>query len=110
MGVWYEDYLKAWNDHDADAIAAWVTEDVEFEDVGLGHRLHGRAAVHASALEMFPQMGDMRIDFVGGSEFGDSYYYEWIMQPMAARGVSVGQRRDGLVTHNRDYWCMPPQH
>ncbi len=107
MATWYEDYLHAWNERDAERVASFFAEELDFEDVGLGHTLTTRAEMRASAVSMFEQMGDMRLGYVGGHELGDRYYYEWTMEPMGGRGVSVGQRRDGLVIHNRDYWCMP---
>ncbi|MDO8389454.1 MAG: nuclear transport factor 2 family protein [Actinomycetota bacterium] len=110
MSNWYEDYLAAWNRRDADGVAAFFAEHTDFEDVGLAHRISSRAAMRASAVEMFTQMADMRLDYVGGSEFGDSYYHEWTMHPLSMRGVSVGRRTNGLVTYNRDYWRMPTAH
>ena len=110
MSNWYQGYLQAWNDRDADGVAAVFAESCDFEDVGLAHKVTSRADMHATALAMFAKMGDMRLGYVGGSEVGDSYYYEWTMEPMGGRGVSVGRRVDGLITYNRDYWCMPAAH
>jgi hypothetical protein len=104
VSVWFEEYLAAWATNDAQQVADWVTDDVEFEDVGAGHRFVGRDRMARFAAKSFELVPDATFDFVGGTELGDSYYYEWIMQPMGVRGVSVGERRDGKIAKNRDYW------
>jgi hypothetical protein len=34
---------------------------------------------------------------------GDTYWAEWIMQPMGV-AASVNKTRDGKISENRDYW------
>jgi hypothetical protein len=102
--VWYEGYLDSWGTGDVDKVTAWVTDDVEFEDVGAGHKLTGKDRMAKFVAKSFELVPGATFDFVGGVELGDSYYYEWVMQPMGVRGVSVGQRRDGKMASNRDYW------
>jgi hypothetical protein len=41
---WVERYFTAWNGTDPDAFVAFLTDDVEMEDVTAGHLSHGRAA------------------------------------------------------------------
>ena len=104
MGVWFEEYLNSWTTGDPQQVAAWVTEDVEFEDVGAGHKLVGRDAMARFAAKSFELVPGCSFDFLGGAQMGDDYHYEWLMQPMGLRGVSVGQVRDGKIAWNRDYW------
>lgn len=103
-GAWFRSYLDAWATGDPLQVAAWVTEDVEFEDVGAGHTLVGRERMARFAAKSFELVPGSTFEFVGGAEQGDDYHYEWVMQPMGLRGVSVGRRRDGLIAWNRDYW------
>src|SRR3954463_5296195 len=45
-------YLAAWSSHDGAAVAAFMADDVDFEDVPLGERLQGSSAV-AQFVERF---------------------------------------------------------
>jgi ketosteroid isomerase-like protein len=104
MSTWFEEYLAAWDSRDISRVADWVTDDIAFEDVGAGHKATGRQAFARFAAASFKAVPHARFDFVAGAEFGDAYFIEWVMQPMALRGVSVGRRRDGKIAENRDYW------
>lgn len=102
--MWFEDYLDSWASGDVSKVTDWVTDDVEFEDVGAGHRLTGKERMTKFVAASFKAVPDAFFELVGGEELGDAYYYEWVMQPMGVRGVSVGRRRDGKIAANRDYW------
>jgi len=104
MATWFEEYLASWESGEVANVTAWVTDDVAFEDVGAGHKLNGKTAMAAFVLASFKAVPDARFDFVGGAELGDSYFMEWVMQPVGIRGVSVGTRRGGKIATNRDYW------
>jgi ketosteroid isomerase-like protein len=102
--MWFKEYLDSWGTKDVDRVTDWVTDDVEFEDVGAGHKVTGKDKVAKFVAASFAAVPDATFDFVGGEELGDAYYMEWVMQPMGIRGVSVGRRRDGKIAVNRDYW------
>jgi len=104
MTTWFEDYLKSWETNDPDQVAAFVCDDVEFEDVGAGHRLTGRQHMVKFAAKSFELVRGATFDYVGGEQLGDHYHFEWVMQPMGVRGVSVGKLRDGKIAWQRDYW------
>jgi ketosteroid isomerase-like protein len=104
MPMWFKEYLDTWGSGDVSKVTEWVTDDVDFEDVGAGHKLTGKDAMAKFVAVSFKKVPGATFDFVGGEELGDSYYYEWVMQPMGVRGVSVGKRRDGKIAENRDYW------
>lgn len=104
MSVWFEEYLGAWATGDVDKVVAWVTDDVEFEDVGAGHKVVGKDRMAKFVARSFKVVPGAHFDFIGGADLGDHYAYEWVMQPMGVRGVSVGRRRDGKIADNRDYW------
>lgn len=122
--MWIDDYLAAWNDHDADAVTDFMTDDVVYIDHALGEQFKGVAAVKA---------------FVDGVEIGlssdyrftlgqvivtdESYSFEWTMSGTNDRpdderglpatgmhfevpGVSIGMLRNGKIEENHDYWNM----
>jgi uncharacterized protein (TIGR02246 family) len=48
MGAdWVEGYLDAWNSHDGSQVAAFMAEDVKYEDLSSGAVHHGRDGVRA---------------------------------------------------------------
>jgi hypothetical protein len=104
MASWFEKYLSAWESGVVERVTEWVTDDIVFEDVGTGHKVNGKSAMAAFVATSFKAVPGARFDFVGGAELGDSYYMEWVMQPMGVRGASVGTRREGKIAANRDYW------
>src|ERR687885_1291322 len=55
-------YLAAWNDHDADAMAELVTDDVVWEDPALPATAHGPAAVQDFMREAWVAFPDLRFD------------------------------------------------
>jgi ketosteroid isomerase-like protein len=101
---WYRSYLDAWGAADVEAVLALVTDDVDFADVGAGHAFVGKDKMKRFVSKSFELVPGVTFDLVDGAEHGDVYYYEWIMQPMGVRGVSVGRTRDGKMAKNRDYW------
>ena len=104
MATWIEDYLGAWGGTDVEKVVEWMTDDVDFEDVTMGHRNQGKDKVRRFVAACFEQVPDARYEVIGTAEQGDSYWVEWIMQPMGVRGASVGRTRDGKIAYNRDYW------
>lgn len=104
MASWFEAYLTSWESNDAEAVAAFACDDVEFEDVGAGHRFVGRDRLAKFAAKSFQLVPGATFDFVGGAQLGDDYHFEWVMQPMGVRGASVGCLRDGKIAWQRDYW------
>jgi uncharacterized protein (TIGR02246 family) len=97
-------YFAAWNGTDPDAVAAFVTDDVEFEDVGAGHRCSGRRQFRRFVEICHERVPDARYEVVDSRMSGDTYWVEWVMQPMGVRGASVGTLREGRIAANRDYW------
>jgi hypothetical protein len=104
MSTWYEDYLEAWNTEEVSKVMAWIADDIVYEDTTVGHVADGLKAMTKFVEQSFVVAPGARFEFVKGADNGSEYFIEWIMQPMDVRGVSVGTRRDGLITKNRDYW------
>jgi uncharacterized protein (TIGR02246 family) len=101
------DYFAAWSGKDAEAVAAFVTDDVEFEDVGAGHRSSGRDQFRTFVEICYERVPQARYEVVDSRLVEDTYWVEWVMQPMGLRGASVGTVRDGRIAANRDYWAKP---
>ena len=101
---WFEEYLAAWNDHDADRVAAWFADDAVLEDTTLGYRVEGRSAIGRFAARSFRRVPDFRFEFVEGFDDGRRYAMRWVMQPGGVPGASYGSLRDGRIEAHRDYW------
>jgi ketosteroid isomerase-like protein len=104
MSTWYEEYLASWDSLDIDAVLAWFTDDIVYEDTTIGHSARGASQMRKFVAASFRNVPDAQFEFVRGFDLGDGYAIEWIMQPMGVRGASVGKRRDGKICENRDYW------
>ena len=104
MATWFEEYLGAWASEEVDQVMAWMADDIEFEDTTAGYKAKGTEQMTKFVLGSFKAVPGSTFEFVKGADIGDDYYIEWIMQPMGVRGVSVGTRRDGRISANRDYW------
>jgi uncharacterized protein (TIGR02246 family) len=106
MSEWVSEYFDAWNGTDADAVVAFMTEDVEMEDVTAGHLSHGRDAARTFFEVCLEKVPGARYEVVASRTLGDAYWVEWIMhvKAIAVRGSSVGLLRDGKIAMNHDYW------
>jgi uncharacterized protein (TIGR02246 family) len=101
---WIEQYFAAWAGTDPDAVVAFMTDDVEFEDVTAGHKNVGKERVRRFVRACHEQVPGMHYEVVTSEIFADSYFVEWVMQPAGLRGASVGKLRDGKIARNHDYW------
>ena len=123
MGAeWVDDYLAAWNSYDGEAVAAFMAEDVTYEDLSSGAVYEGRAAVRTYVAGTYGFSSDYRFIVVSAQADGDRYAIEWEMlgsntgpsggfpatgKPYRIRGVSIGTvDAGGLIVHNRDYWNL----
>jgi ketosteroid isomerase-like protein len=104
MTTWFEQYLACWDNHDVEGVLAWMTDDALYEDVTLGHAARGRDGLRRFVEASFANVPQAKMDFVGGFDDGESYAFQWVMQPMGVRGASVGRLRDGKIVENHDYW------
>ncbi len=72
-------YGKAWNDHDADAIAALHTEDTRFCTHGVSETVKGRAAMRTAAAETFERLPEFASE-ARKVLFGDDHWVlEWTL-------------------------------
>ena len=104
MSNFFADYLASWDTNDPDAVLAFFTDDIEYEDTTIGHGASGLKQMRRFVQASFDNVPDASFDYVDHHSTGDAYAIEWVMQPMNVRGVSVGKLRDGKICENRDYW------
>jgi steroid delta-isomerase-like uncharacterized protein len=71
------DYLGAWNRRDADAIAAFFTEDAVYEDRGAGTVARGRDQIRAHAARVHAGFPDLHFELVRAAHGDDFTAGEW---------------------------------
>jgi steroid delta-isomerase-like uncharacterized protein len=122
---WMLAYLDAWNSHDPEKVLACMTDDVVFDDKGLGERLEGTVEVRAMLEALTETMSsDYRLDWgdlVVGTD--DLWAGEWTMwgtndredktrglpntgRAFRIQGLSIGRLRNGKVAEEHLYWNM----
>ncbi len=122
MTGWMQDYLDAWNSHDAAKVVAFMADDATYEDLALGQLHEGHAAISAFVDEAEQFSKDYQFTSISEHASGDRYVFEWEMfgtntgeagglpatnRPYRIRGVSVGWLdTSGKIETNRDYWNM----
>lgn len=116
-------FLDAWNRRDGAAVAALLTDDVEYADLALGAHLSGASAVGAFAVSMSSTFStDAAFTLHSVLVDGPNYAYEWTLRgtndvggaggmpatgaSFVLEGVSVGTVRDGRIARNRDHWDL----
>jgi ketosteroid isomerase-like protein len=104
MSNFFEHYLASWETLDVEAVMAFFTDDIVYEDTTIGHGATGAKQMRRFIEGSFRNVPDARFDYVGSHSTGEEYAIEWVMQPMDVRGVSIGALRDGKICANRDYW------
>ena len=119
---WVGRYLDAWNTHDGSAVAAFMAEDVTYEDLAQGAVYRGRDGVagYVGATDVWSS--DYRFVVVTAQSDGAAYAIEWEMlgtdtgevggaaptgKPYRIRGASIGTLDgDGRIVTNRDYFNL----
>ncbi len=105
-------FNEAFNRHDADALAAWLTDDTVFEDTSPapdGQRIEGKTAVVAFWRTSFARNADAVFEAEDVIVSGDRAVVRWVYrklrngQPWHLRGVDVFTVRDGKVAAKLAY-------
>ena len=105
-------FNAAFNRHDADALAALLTDDTVFEDTSPapdGQRIEGKTAVVAFWRAWFARNSDAKFDAEETIVSGDRAVVRWVYhkmrngQPWHLRGVDVFTVRDGKVAAKLAY-------
>lgn len=121
---WLLDYVDACNRHDPAAIVAQMTPDVLVVDTSFGGEHSGRDAVQKLLEGMDAGMSsDFRFTPKKLVENDGDFAFEWDLSgthdranPESGRpatgksftvhGLTIGHRRYGLISENRDYWNL----
>ena len=105
-------FNEAFNRHDADAVAALLTDDTVFEDTSPapdGQRIEGKAAVAEFWRGWFGRNSDAKFEAEEMIVSGDRAVVRWVYrkmrngQPWHIRGVDVFTVRDGKVAAKLAY-------
>lgn len=118
--AWVDRYLAAWNSHDGAQVAAFMTDDVTYEDLAQGAVYVGHEGVAAYVQGADEWSSDYRFVVVSAQSSDRRYAIEWEMlgtntgdaggfpatnKPYRIRGTSVGVLdAAGRIRQNRDYW------
>ena len=107
-----DNFNQAFNRHDADAVAALLTEDTVFEDTSPqpdGRRIEGKAAVTEFWRAWFARNPDAHFDTEEIIVSGDRAVVLWVYrkmrngEPWHLRGVDIFKVRDGKVAAKLAY-------
>ncbi|WP_435134771.1 ester cyclase [Actinacidiphila sp. bgisy144] len=122
LPTWLADYVEAVNKHAPADVVAMMSEDVVVVDTAFGGSYTGRAAVEQLLSGMDAGLSsDYRFTVRKYLVSGSSYAFEWDLsgtndranpamglpgtgQAFTVPGLTIGERRDGLISENRDYW------
>lgn len=79
MSSWMSEYVDAWNSHNGERVAAFMADDVVYEDLALRQIHEGREAIigFVQASEEFSK--DHKFVLVSEQTSGDRYAFEWEM-------------------------------
>lgn len=107
-----DNFNEAFNRHDADGLAAFLTEDTVFEDTSPapdGRRIEGKANVVEFWRGWFARNSDARFEAEEVIVSGDRAVVLWVYhkvrnaQPWHLRGVDIFTVRDGKVAAKLAY-------
>jgi len=107
-----ERFNEVFNKHDADALAAMLTDDTVFEDTSPapdGHRIEGKAAVVEFWRGWFARNADAKFEAEEMIVSGDRAVVRWVYrkmrngEPWHLRGVDVFTVRGGKVAAKLAY-------
>jgi ketosteroid isomerase-like protein len=104
-------FNEAFNRHDADRLAEFLTEDTVFEDTFPpdGRRIEGKAAVTEYWRGWFARNADAKFDTEEVIVSGNKVIVRWVYrkmrngQPWHLRGVDIFTVRDGKVAAKLAY-------
>ncbi len=118
-----DNYLAAWNNHDATRAASFFTDDVEYFDANVGESQHGKDNARVHVVEAFlkavpdavwqrdpsePIIGADGVAFswtFGGTNTGDwSDGTKATGKKFSVRGASLIRFRNGKIAYQGDYY------
>lgn len=107
------DYVAAWNSHDADRVMRFFDQDVSYEDVALKKVLDFNSLREfvSGAMERSP---DLKFEIVSVCDGASIISWEWLMhrtrdgELTATPGQSMTEFQNDKITQNRDFWSVLP--
>jgi len=110
-----QDWVAAWNSHDADAFTGIFTGEAIFEHVPLGSVSRGTEEIRAFAQFVFTALPDLKMEVLNTTVKGGHATIEWLFtatdtgfygtgKPFAARGVTVIDLYGTKIARDSDYW------
>lgn len=114
-------FVSAWNDPEADGMAALLTEDVEFVEVPTGDKVEGPDAVVKWVQDTHRWAPDFSIRILNIAGDGDRAAVEWVMEgtqtgewpelrttgkAFSVRAMSIFELDRGRIRRGRDYWDL----
>jgi steroid delta-isomerase-like uncharacterized protein len=116
------DYVAAWNSHDAERILSFCTDDVVFEQVAMGKVNKGKQEAKDFISSTFTSFPDFKIELKSGFNAGDWGAAEWVMsgtfaqssipgmpatgKKFSVRGASIIEFRQGKISREAMYWNL----
>lgn len=112
--AWYEDMYRLVDQKDMNAVGAWYADDVQMI-VGDGEPVVGRANVVESLQRFQSTVAGLAHTFTSVAEQGGVSMFETSTTftlrsggSVKVKGVTIDERRDGLITSQRMYADMAP--
>ncbi|MBO3277739.1 ester cyclase [Pseudomonas schmalbachii] len=117
-----DDYMAAWNAHDADKAAGYLADDAEYFDVTVGTPQKGREAARDNVIKVFVgAVPDLKWKMTGEPIVGeDGISFQWNFsgtntgdwdpktpatnKPLSFDGVSFIKIKDGKIVYQGDYY------
>jgi steroid delta-isomerase-like uncharacterized protein len=116
------DYVAAWNSHDAERILSFCADDVVFEEVPMGKVFRGKKEAKDFISNTFTSFPDFKIELKSGFNAGDWGSGEWVMsgtfaksnmpgmpatgKKFSIRGASIMEFRKGKISRESMYWNL----
>lgn len=117
-----DDYIAAWNSHDADKILSFFTDDGVIDDLALGKVSHGKKELDNIIKSTLVDVPDVKFEeksfFVTGGWAGQ----EWVMsgtnahspipgmpatgKTFSVRGATIYHLQDGKISRETDYYNL----
>jgi steroid delta-isomerase-like uncharacterized protein len=94
-----EEYLAAWNAHDADRVAAFFAEDATYDDRGAGEVARRRDAIRAHVERVHHGFPDLHFELVRAAHGDDFTAGEWRSR-MTHDGAFAGLAPTGRVVES----------
>lgn len=119
---WYDDYMAAFNSHDAEATLKFYAKNIVYKDFALNETFNGHDDMHGFVINATKMASDMHFKPLRFHQDGKQWAAEWLMtgtndgfdrglpptnQKFSIQGATYGLLDDaGLIVENNDYWNM----